>query len=48
MEKSLFMTQFQHIMTCNQLLGRKEMFYLMMHLTHFIYGYMAYGKETFR
>ena len=22
-------------------LGRKEMFYLMMHSTHFIYGYMA-------
>ena len=21
--------------------GRKEMFYLMMHSTHFIYGYMA-------
>ena len=29
--------------------GRKEMFYLMMHSTHFIYGYMAseYGKEPF-
>ena len=22
-------------------IGRKEMFYLMMHSTHFIYGYMA-------
>ena len=26
--------------------GRKEMFDLAMHSTHFIYGYMAYGKGT--
>ena len=24
---------------------KKEMFYLMMHLTHFIYGYMASKKK---
>ena len=31
--------------------GRKEVFYLMTHSTHFIYGYMAsdiYGKEPLR
>ena len=31
--------------------GRKEMFYLTMHSTHFIYRYMVsniYGKEPFR
>ena len=29
--------------------GRKEMFYLMMHITHFIYDYMEseYGKGPF-
>ena len=27
--------------------GRKEMFYLMMHSTHFIYGYMEGRKEMF-
>ena len=28
-------------MTCVISKGRKEMFYLTMHLTHFIYGYMV-------
>ena len=30
--------------------GRKEMFYLTMHSTHFIYGYMAseYGRGPLR
>ena len=30
-----------------QLYGRKEMFYLTMHSTHFIYGYMEGRKEMF-
>ena len=36
----------------NDMNGRKEMFYLTMHSTHFIYGYMAsdiiYGKGPVR
>ena len=27
--------------------GRKEMFYLMMHSTHFIYGYMVSRRKCF-
>ena len=29
------------MMTTKTAIGRKEMFYLIMHSTHFIYGYMA-------
>ena len=40
---SLFLTISQYNLKCNLYtgLGRKEMFYLMTHLTHFIYGYMV-------
>ena len=31
-----------------ELHGRKEMFYLTTHSTHFIYGYMTYGKGPFK
>ena len=30
-----------HSVRIRQVIGRKEMFYLMTHSTHFIYGYMA-------
>ena len=36
---------------CQTMEGREEIFYLTMHLTHFIYGYMAsqtYGKGPLR
>ena len=35
-----------HRYSCTEEQGRKEMFYLMMHSTHFIYGYLA--SDIFR
>ena len=34
-------------LSCCVMVGRKEMFYLTMHSTHFIYGYMEGRKELF-
>ena len=33
--------QFETIFTAAEIQGRKELFYLTTHSTHFIYGYMA-------